>query len=268
MKIWRWWEYLSLNMWKAFCWAYKRFQDLWCSRESQKGLKVVKDRRFVLSRSYRILWGFWGRWSILEKKFQFSSNRKNLKYDEKIEIKSWNFFFQLQSDFYLFDIFRKSWILICEDTSLENGPQVVTDHQVCISHELRTIYIFGGKLTNRWTRHFSGRDIFLIEFLDWCDRSEDSAEYYSDFYAYHINTNTWNKLYVDISHPLAANPDIQSVKSRVNHSILYDDVSRKCYLKFNWKNNFLPAEKSKNLHFRRSKRQGKLCRFSQIWCRF
>lgn len=55
----------------------------------------------------------------------------------------------LQSDFYLFDVSRKSWILICEDTSLENGPSVVSDHQMTISQELRTIYIFGGKLTNR-----------------------------------------------------------------------------------------------------------------------
>lgn len=57
------------------------------------------------------------------------------------------------------------------------------------------------------------------------NRSDDSTDYFSDFYAYHINTNTWNKLYVDIAHPLAANPDIQSVKSRINHSMLYDDVS-------------------------------------------
>lgn len=57
------------------------------------------------------------------------------------------------------------------------------------------------------------------------NRSDDTAEYFSDFYAYHINTNTWNKLYVDIAHSLASNPDIQSVKSRINHSMLYDDVS-------------------------------------------
>lgn len=56
-------------------------------------------------------------------------------------------------------------------------------------------------------------------------RPEESPEHFSDFYAYHINSNTWNKLYVDIAHPLASNPDIQSVKSRSNHSMLFDDVS-------------------------------------------
>ena len=44
---------------------------------------------------------------------------------------------------------RLSWILICEDTNLENGPPVVSDHQVCLSRELRTIFIFGGKVTGR-----------------------------------------------------------------------------------------------------------------------
>lgn len=58
------------------------------------------------------------------------------------------------------------------------------------------------------------------------NRPDDgSVDSFSDFYAYHINTNTWNKLYVDIHHPTADNPDIQSVKSRINHSMLYDDVS-------------------------------------------
>lgn len=75
--------------------------------------------------------------------------------------------------------------------------------------------------------------------LRFSSRPDDSTdrELFSDFYAYHINTNTWNKLYVDISHPLAQNPDIQSVKSRINHSMLYDDVSWKLFkpmtMKFN-----------------------------------
>lgn len=75
---------------------------------------------------------------------------------------------------------------------------------------------------------------FMIVLLPFppTNRPDDSAEYYSDFYAYHINTSTWTKLYVDISHPLAANPDIQSVKSRINHSMLYDDVSGKAFRSF------------------------------------
>lgn len=67
--------------------------------------------------------------------------------------------------------------------------------------------------------------LFILRFRP-C-RSDDNAEYFSDFYAYHIATNTWNKLFVDIAHPLASKPEIQSVKSRVNHSMLYDDVSWK-----------------------------------------
>lgn len=70
-------------------------------------------------------------------------------------------------------------------------------------------------------------------------RSDDSnVESFSDFYAYHINTNTWNKLYVDITHPQAANFDTQSVKSRINHSMLYDDVSGKLFAPMTMKFNF------------------------------
>lgn len=65
--------------------------------------------------------------------------------------------------------------------------------------------------------------LFILHFRLY--RSDDNAEFFSDFYAYHIATNTWNKLFVDIGHVLASKPEIQSVKSRVNHSMLYDDVS-------------------------------------------
>lgn len=64
-------------------------------------------------------------------------------------MQSYSIVVSFQSDFYLFDVTRQSWILVCEDTSLEGGPGLVTDHQMCISQELRTIYIFGGKTINR-----------------------------------------------------------------------------------------------------------------------
>lgn len=85
----------------------------------------------------------------------FIIGRKSLRGSESLKVRreffahSFQSNFNFQSDFYLFDVSRRSWILICEDTSLENGPEVVSDHQMTISQELRTIYIFGGKLTNR-----------------------------------------------------------------------------------------------------------------------
>jgi N-acetylneuraminic acid mutarotase len=109
-----------------------------------------------------------------------------------------------KSDFYLFDTKSKTWFLICEDTSLENGPSLISDHEMCISVDQRMIYVFGG-------------------------RSDDSSEYFSGLYSYHINTNTWNLIYLDTNHPLAANPEVQSVKSRVHHSMIYDHVSYKSF---------------------------------------
>jgi muskelin len=55
-----------------------------------------------------------------------------------------------KSDFYLYDLTRKSWMLICDDTSIENGPNVISDHQICINQENRTIYVFGGKVAEKY----------------------------------------------------------------------------------------------------------------------
>lgn len=58
------------------------------------------------------------------------------------------------------------------------------------------------------------------------DEINDSG-LYSGFYTYHINTNTWNLLYVDVNHQLAANPEFHSIKVRTMHAMLFDDVSEK-----------------------------------------
>lgn len=55
------------------------------------------------------------------------------------------------------------------------------------------------------------------------DEINDSG-LYSGFYTYHINTNTWNLLYVDVNHQLSANPEFHSIKVRTMHAMLFDDV--------------------------------------------
>lgn len=96
------------------------------------------------------------------------------------------------------------------------------------------------------------------------NRSDDGAENFSDFYAYHINTNTWNKLYVDIAHPTAANPDIQSVKSRINHSMLYDDVSKAGMTCIHLISSLFSADQQKDLHFRGTAWKRNLRRLSEV----
>lgn len=54
-----------------------------------------------------------------------------------------------QNDFYLYDVQRKSWLLIFEDVSLMNGPSLLYDHQMCLNPRDRTIYVFGGKVVSK-----------------------------------------------------------------------------------------------------------------------
>lgn len=53
---------------------------------------------------------------------------------------------------------------------------------------------------------------------------------YSGLYSYHIPTNTWNLLLVDCGHPTASNPDVNSIKSRGAHSMVFDSKNRKIYI--------------------------------------
>ncbi|XP_070491388.1 muskelin isoform X2 [Chironomus tepperi] len=115
-----------------------------------------------------------------------------------------------KNDFYLYDIQTKTWMLICEDTKQMNGPSLIQNHQICLNPRERTIYVFGGKLVNK--------------------SDEGANDSYSGFYSYHINTNTWNLLCLDINHINAANPEINSIKARVSHSMLYDDNRKKIYM--------------------------------------
>ena len=55
----------------------------------------------------------------------------------------WTF---LQSDFYLYDIESNTWTLITDDTGSMGGPQLIYDHQMCMDAEMRTIYVFGGRV--------------------------------------------------------------------------------------------------------------------------
>lgn len=55
----------------------------------------------------------------------------------------------IKSDFYLFDTNTRNWCLVMDDTSEENGPNLIYDHQICIDAEKRTIFVFGGKVMSQ-----------------------------------------------------------------------------------------------------------------------
>lgn len=48
---------------------------------------------------------------------------------------------------------------------------------------------------------------------------------YSGLFSYQIGTNTWTEILMDCGHPLASDPDRDSIKSRVTHSMLFHNVS-------------------------------------------
>uniref|UniRef100_A0A336KGX1 CSON006912 protein n=1 Tax=Culicoides sonorensis TaxID=179676 RepID=A0A336KGX1_CULSO len=120
---------------------------------------------------------------------------------------------KLTSDFYLYDTKSQTWFLICDDTKSVGGPDLIYDHQLAIDSERRTIYVFGGRILT-------------------CSNSDEinSDQYYSGLYEYNISNNVWTLLLVDCAHPTAALPEVNSIKSRITHSMLFHDKNRKLYI--------------------------------------
>lgn len=117
-------------------------------------------------------------------------------------------FLLAQSDFYLYDTKSKNWTLICDDTSQEEGPNLIFDHQMCIDISKRDIYVFGGRI-------LAPRNV---------DVTNEPVSF-SGLFSYHIPTNTWTQILVDSCHPTASNPEVMSIKSRVTHCMLFHHVS-------------------------------------------
>ncbi|XP_062544151.1 muskelin isoform X2 [Armigeres subalbatus] len=125
----------------------------------------------------------------------------------------------INSDFFLYNTISKTWCLISNDTAQVGGPQLVYDHQMCIDVDKQTIYVFGGRILEP-KYSFSFRN-----------EEETTGDYkYSGLFSYHISTNTWNHILVDCGHPTAASPYVQSIKSRVTHSMLFHHKHRKLYI--------------------------------------
>uniref|UniRef100_A0AAG5D179 Muskelin N-terminal domain-containing protein n=1 Tax=Anopheles atroparvus TaxID=41427 RepID=A0AAG5D179_ANOAO len=119
----------------------------------------------------------------------------------------------INSDFYLYNTITREWCRICSDTSQVGGPQLVFDHQMCIDVDKQTIYVFGGRI------------------LEPKNEEETTAQYrYSGLFSYHISTSTWTHILVDCDHQTASSPHVQSIRSRVTHSMLFHHKHRKLYI--------------------------------------
>lgn len=148
---------------------------------------------------------------------------------------------KMKSDFYLYDTLSRTWLLICDDTKSVGGPDLIYDHQLAIDSMKRTIYVFGGRILTA-----SNTDELT------------SDQFYSGLYAYHISDNVWTLLLVDCAHPTAANPEVNSIKSRITHTMLFHDVSQSFQISYIFGQDllfFYFVDKPKIVHFWRPKRQ-------------
>ncbi|KAF9120101.1 hypothetical protein BGW39_011659 [Mortierella sp. 14UC] len=114
----------------------------------------------------------------------------------------------LCSDFWRFDIDPASppygrWTKICGNTSVMNGPELIYDHQMCLDPVSQTLYVFGGRVVH----------------LD------KNVQHYSGLYSYHIPSGLWKLLRAD-GHPAPKQDGTTVLRSRIGHSMLYDETMR------------------------------------------
>ncbi|KAG0033127.1 hypothetical protein BGZ81_009343 [Podila clonocystis] len=114
----------------------------------------------------------------------------------------------LSSDFWRFDIDPKSpphgsWTKICANTAVMNGPELIYDHQMCLDPLSQTLYVFGGRVV----------------------QLDNDIQHYSGLYSYHIPSNFWKLLRAD-GHPPPKQDGTTVLRSRIGHSMLYDEMMR------------------------------------------
>ncbi|KAF9571608.1 hypothetical protein EC968_000347 [Mortierella alpina] len=114
----------------------------------------------------------------------------------------------LSPDFWRFDIDPASpphgrWTRICANTAVMNGPELIYDHQMCLDPVSQTLYVFGGRVVH----------------LD------KNVHHYSGLYSYHIPSGIWRLLRAD-NHPSPKQDGGIVLRSRIGHSMLYDEMMR------------------------------------------
>ncbi|KAG0236670.1 Muskelin 1, intracellular mediator containing kelch motif [Actinomortierella wolfii] len=114
----------------------------------------------------------------------------------------------LQSDFWRYDIDPNAapfgrWTKLSNNTAAMNGPELIYDHQMCLDPVSQTLYVFGGKVVH----------------------PDNTIHHYSGLYSYHIPTGIWRLLRIDGSPPPKQDKGVV-LRSRIGHSMLYDEVLR------------------------------------------
>ncbi|KAI8047413.1 Muskelin N-terminus-domain-containing protein [Gilbertella persicaria] len=104
---------------------------------------------------------------------------------------------------------------ITNHTACEGGPELIFDHQMCVDPSGETLYVFGGRTVN----------------------GDTTVQNYSGLYAYHIKSNQWKLVRNDDTKPTSNSPSTSPhcpqnapLKSRVGHSMLFDQTNRSLYV--------------------------------------
>ncbi|XP_062501613.1 muskelin-like isoform X2 [Corticium candelabrum] len=111
----------------------------------------------------------------------------------------------LRNDFYCYDITANTWNQLSEDTTMDGGPRLLFDHQMCMDTRTETLYVFGGR-------------ILLLPDKDNSNYARNVHDVCSGLFSYHCSSNTWKQLHSRI--PLL----------RLGHVMLFHEQTRNLYI--------------------------------------
>ncbi|KAL9540450.1 hypothetical protein MBANPS3_009668 [Mucor bainieri] len=118
----------------------------------------------------------------------------------------------LESDFYRYYIEFDQWVKVNENTSEAGGPELIYDHQMCVDPEGEMLYVFGGRTVT----------------------GDTNVQNYSGLYSFNIKTSHWELVRNDDLKSSATVDAIKQsstlLKSRVGHSMLFDQSNRSLYV--------------------------------------
>ncbi|KAI8984520.1 Muskelin N-terminus-domain-containing protein [Mycotypha africana] len=129
-----------------------------------------------------------------------------------------------KADFYRYFIDLDQWVRISNDLVAEGGPELIYDHQMCVDSKNEVLYVFGGRTQTLGIQNYSGLYSFDIKRNIWHLRRNDDIML-SDASikppTSHYNASSFQQPGVAL-----VGKETSIIKSRVGHSMLFDEASR------------------------------------------
>ncbi|KAJ2724942.1 hypothetical protein GGI07_001604 [Coemansia sp. Benny D115] len=112
----------------------------------------------------------------------------------------------LENNLYCYDTLNDEWIVLSENTEVQNGPRLLFNTQMVFDPRFCCIYVYGGK-------------VLLAD-------TSDSTTVYSGLYRYDLRAHRWTRLKADF-HMLEQE---QHVRGRYFHSMTIDPDLQRLYI--------------------------------------